>query len=101
MPMLLSEVQAEVESWANSVNGKYIDFDGAYGAQCVDPALHYGASLRSCGERTSLRRRRALHVRRRLLRSPLLWGADFVEAACRSRPGGRPEVSAPVGSGLR
>ena len=45
MPMLLSEVQAEVESWANSVNGKYIDFDGAYGAQCVDPVLHYGATV--------------------------------------------------------
>ena len=40
MPMLLSEVQAEVQSWANSVNGKYIDFDGAFGAQCVDPVLH-------------------------------------------------------------
>ena len=45
MPMLLSEVQAEVESWANSVNGKYVDFDGAYGAQCVDPALHYAATV--------------------------------------------------------
>ena len=45
MPMLLSEVQAEVQSWANSVNGKYIDFDGAYGAQCVDPVLHYGATV--------------------------------------------------------
>ena len=45
MPMLFSEVQAEVQSWANTVNGKYIDFDGAYGAQCVDPALHYGATV--------------------------------------------------------
>lgn len=45
MPMLLSEVQAEVESWANSVNGKYIDFDDAFGAQCVDPALHYAATV--------------------------------------------------------
>jgi len=45
VPMLLSEVQAEVQSWANSVNGKYIDFDGAYGAQCVDPILHYGATV--------------------------------------------------------
>ena len=41
--MLLSEVQAEVQSWASSVNGKYIDFDGAFGAQCVDPVLHYAA----------------------------------------------------------
>ncbi|OOE06984.1 hypothetical protein UN64_19680, partial [Fictibacillus arsenicus] len=45
MPMLLSEVQAEVQSWANSLNGRYLDFDGAYGAQCVDPALHYGATV--------------------------------------------------------
>ena len=45
MPMLLSEVQAEVQSWANSLNGRYLDFDGGYGAQCVDPALHYGATV--------------------------------------------------------
>lgn len=45
MPMLLSEVQAEVQSWADAVNGNYIDFDGAFGAQCVDPALHYGATV--------------------------------------------------------
>ena len=45
MPMLLSEVQAEVQSWANSINGKYINFDDAFGAQCVDPALHYGATV--------------------------------------------------------
>ena len=45
MPMLLSEVQAEVESWANSINGEYIDFDDAFGAQCVDPALHYAATV--------------------------------------------------------
>ena len=45
MPMLFSEVQAEVESWANSVNGKYIDFDGAFGAQCVDPVLQYGSVI--------------------------------------------------------
>ena len=45
MPMLLSEVQAEVQSWANSLNGRYLDFDGAFGAQCVDPALHYGATV--------------------------------------------------------
>ena len=45
MPMLLSEVQAEVESWANSINGEYINFDDAFGAQCVDPALHYAATV--------------------------------------------------------
>ena len=45
MPMLLSEVQAEVQSWADSINGKYINFDDAFGAQCVDPALHYGATV--------------------------------------------------------
>ena len=45
MPMLLSEVQAEVQSWANSLNGRELDFDGGYGAQCVDPALHYGATV--------------------------------------------------------
>lgn len=45
MAMLLSEVQAEVQAWANSLNGRYLDFDGAYGAQCVDPLLHYGATV--------------------------------------------------------
>lgn len=45
MPMLLSEVQAEVQSWANSLNGRYLNFDDAFGAQCVDPALHYGATV--------------------------------------------------------
>ena len=45
MPMLLSEVQAEVQAWANALNGRYLDFDGAYGAQCVDPAKHYAATV--------------------------------------------------------
>ena len=45
MAMLLSDVQAEVQSWADSVNGKYLDYDGGYGAQCVDPALHYAAAV--------------------------------------------------------
>ena len=35
MPMLLSEVQAEVQSWANSLNGRYLDFDGGYGADLL------------------------------------------------------------------
>ena len=45
MAMLLSEVQAEVQAWANSLNGRELDFDGGYGAQCVDPALHYAATV--------------------------------------------------------
>jgi len=30
-----------VKQWLNSVNGKYIDYDGAYGAQCVDLVKKY------------------------------------------------------------
>ena len=50
MPMLLSEVQAEVQSWANSLNGRYLDFDGGYGAQCVDFSnrVAMDAAQRSC-----------------------------------------------------
>ena len=45
MAMTLDAVKAQVEEWAASVNGKYVDFDGAFGAQCVDPALHYGDTV--------------------------------------------------------
>ena len=45
MAMTLDQVAAEVEAWAASVNGRYIDFDGAYGAQCVDPALQYASAV--------------------------------------------------------
>lgn len=30
-----------VDTWANGVNGRAIDMDGAFGAQCVDLANHY------------------------------------------------------------
>ena len=45
-----------------------------------------GLGLRSCGERTSLRPRGGPHPRRGR-GSPLLWGADFVEARTSSRTG--------------
>jgi surface antigen len=34
-------VASAVDRWVNSVNGRAIDMDGAYGAQCVDLANHY------------------------------------------------------------
>lgn len=34
-------ITSAVDRWAASVNGRAIDMDGAYGAQCVDLANHY------------------------------------------------------------
>ena len=30
-----------LQQWCDSVNGKFVDMDGAYGAQCVDEMRHY------------------------------------------------------------
>ena len=37
----LEKIYAEVMEWAKSVEGKWVDEDGAYGAQCVDPVNNY------------------------------------------------------------
>jgi surface antigen len=34
-------ISGALGTWANGVNGRAIDMDGAYGAQCVDLANHY------------------------------------------------------------
>ena len=39
--MTVAEVESEVRGWANTVNGRDLDEDGGYGAQCVDLILHY------------------------------------------------------------
>lgn len=41
MVMTVAEVESEVRGWANTVNGRDLDEDGGYGAQCVDLILHY------------------------------------------------------------
>lgn len=35
----------DLESWFNSINGKYVDADGAYGGQCHDVFLSYLLAL--------------------------------------------------------
>lgn len=37
--------QAEAVAWAKQQVGKYLDYDGAYGAQCVDLTKYYYAYL--------------------------------------------------------
>ena len=34
--MTVAEVESQVRAWANTVNGRDLDEDGGYGAQCVD-----------------------------------------------------------------
>lgn len=45
MVMTVAEVESEVRGWANTVNGRDLDEDGGYGAQCVDLILHYIRTL--------------------------------------------------------
>lgn len=37
--------KAQVTQWINSHNGKWVDFDGMYGAQCMDLAVQYAHDL--------------------------------------------------------
>ncbi|UKH48307.1 minor tail protein [Arthrobacter phage Lilmac1015] len=46
-PLVAAGGGSAVDRWAASVDGRYIDMDGAFGAQCVDLAIHY--NLRAVG----------------------------------------------------
>ena len=41
MAMTITAVKSEVMGWANSLIGKFVDEDNAYGAQCKDLISHY------------------------------------------------------------
>jgi hypothetical protein len=40
-----SALWKKAQNWMNATNGKYIDFDGAYGAQCVDVFKFYNRDV--------------------------------------------------------